>query len=239
MSLIDLKVVIAAAGEGKRSGLNFPKTLYKINKVPILIMIIKKINYLDKNPTIIVSQKGKKNIKECVDKYNLKAEYLIQKQPNGMGNALLQFRKSKYFNKTNYILLIWWDIPYLYKSSINNLIKNFIFERSFFSLLTGFSKSPYTLLIRNKKNKIIEVKEKRTSNFKSRYGERDIGIFLFNKKLLNILQKNKKIVAVDGKFEHNFLYIVKILHKKNLKISNVQLLNKKEFISFNSQKDLK
>lgn len=48
MSLIDLKVVIAAAGEGKRSGLNFPKTLYKINKVPILIRIIKKINYLDK-----------------------------------------------------------------------------------------------------------------------------------------------------------------------------------------------
>ena len=64
MSLIGLKVVIAAAGEGKRSGLNFPKTLYKINKVPILIRIIKKINYLDKKPTVIVSQKGKKSIKE-------------------------------------------------------------------------------------------------------------------------------------------------------------------------------
>ena len=145
MSLIGLKVVIAAAGEGKRSGLNFPKTLYKINKVPILIRIIKKINYLDENPTVIVSHKGKKSIKECVDKYNLKAEYLIQKKPHGMGNALLQFKKSKYFNKTNYILLIWGDLPYLYKLSINNLIKNFILKKFFFIVNRFFKITIYVI----------------------------------------------------------------------------------------------
>ena len=40
------KVLIVAAGEGKRANLDYPKTLYKINKVPILIRILKKIRLL-------------------------------------------------------------------------------------------------------------------------------------------------------------------------------------------------
>ena len=33
--------------------------------------------------------------------------------------------------------------------------------RKVFSLVTGFSKNPYTLVIRDKLNKIIEIKEKK------------------------------------------------------------------------------
>lgn len=233
-----IKVVIAAAGEGRRSGLSIPKTLYKINRIPILIRILKKIQYLDSTPTIIVNKKGKKIIEDCVKKYNFKAEYLIQNKPSGMGDALLQFKKSKYFNNTHIILLIWGDLPYLYKSTINKLINNFIYEKSFFSLVTGFSKNPYTLVVRDKLNKIIEIKEKRYFNFKNKYGERDIGIFLFKKELLKILNENKKIDFIDDKFEHNFLYIIKTLYEYNLNLTSVNLSNKKEFISFNSKKDL-
>ena len=32
-----IKVLIVAAGEGKRANINYPKTLYKVRKIPIII----------------------------------------------------------------------------------------------------------------------------------------------------------------------------------------------------------
>ena len=80
-----IKVVIAAAGEGRRSGLSFPKTLYKVNNVPIIIRILKKISFLDKKPTLIVSSKGIKNIKKIVLKHKFDAEFIIQKNQTVWG----------------------------------------------------------------------------------------------------------------------------------------------------------
>ena len=38
----NISVLIPAAGLGKRSGLNYPKSLYKVKNVPIIVRIIKK-----------------------------------------------------------------------------------------------------------------------------------------------------------------------------------------------------
>ena len=70
-------------------------------------------------------------------------------------------------------------------------------------MLTGFSRSPYTLLIRIKKMKLLKLKKKER-NFNKKFGERN-WYFSFNKKFLNILQ-NKKIVAVDDKL--NIIFIL-------------------------------
>ena len=129
-------------------------------------------------------------------------------------------------------------MPYLYKSTLSKLCHNYFLNKSFFSLVTGYQKNPYTLVIRNNEKEIIEIKEKRKNNYNINYGERDIGIFLFDKKLIGILKNNKKIDKIDKKSEHNFLYIIKYIKLNNLKISNINITNNKEFISFNSKKDL-
>ena len=43
--------------------------------------------------------------------------------PSGMGDAVLKFKKSKFFEKADNILLIWGDIPFIKKSSIDKLIR--------------------------------------------------------------------------------------------------------------------
>jgi len=68
------KVLIAAAGTGSRSGLTYPKTLYKIGEVSMLVAIIRKTIHLDKTPTIIVSQEGHPLVKAELDKYDIQHE---------------------------------------------------------------------------------------------------------------------------------------------------------------------
>ena len=53
--------VLIPAGEGKRSGLSYPKTLYEIEDKPILLHILDLIHFIDDKPTIVVNPKGEKS----------------------------------------------------------------------------------------------------------------------------------------------------------------------------------
>ena len=234
-----IKVLIVAAGEGKRAKINYPKTLYKVKEIPIIIRILKKIKHIDNNPTIVVSPDGKEKIANCLKKYNFKNELIIQNKHKGMGDAILKFKKSKKFKYTKNILLIWGDLPYIYKNTINHLVSSHIKNSCYFTIVSGVDINPYTLILRDKYNKIKEILETRNKNIKIKKGERDIGIFLFNLNLIDYLSKFKNYDYTDGKKEHNFLYIVKLLYKNNFIICNSSITNKKEFISFNSIKDLR
>ena len=97
-----------------------------------------------------------------------------------MGDAVLKFKKSKFFEKADNILLIWGDIPFIKKSSIDKLIR-FQFQIQFISILSNFSYKPYTLIKRDKNSIVKEIVETKDSGFKFNYGERDIGMFIFKK----------------------------------------------------------
>lgn len=235
----NIKVLIVAAGEGRRSGLNYPKTLFKVNKVPILVRIFKKILHIDLKPTIIVSKKGRAAIIKCLNKYNFKYELIIQNTPEGMGDAVLKYQMSKNYKYYKNILLLWGDLPFIYKQTINKLVNKHILSNSFITIVSGVTNNPYTLIFRKKNNNIYKILENRTKKNQYKRGERDIGVFMFNRNLLSLLSKYKKYDYVDGKKEHNFLYLINIIYKKKLKIINSSISNDKEFISFNSMKDLK
>ena len=110
------RVLIAAAGKGSRSGLNYPKTLYKADNTPILIKILKTFSEFDNIPTIIVSPSGREIISKTIKEYGFVADLIMQKKPTGMGDAILCFQKSKAYNKTDNILLIWGDVPFIKKN---------------------------------------------------------------------------------------------------------------------------
>ena len=58
------------------------------------------------------------------------------------------------------------------------------------SILSNFSYKPYTLIKRDKNSFVKEIVETKEF-FKFNYGERDIGIFIFKKSLLNYLKNNE------------------------------------------------
>lgn len=230
----NISVLIPAAGLGKRSQLNYPKSLFKVKNIPIIVRIIKKIIKYDNQPSIVINKKYEKLFKDTLKNHSINEfEFLFQNLPTGMGDAVLKFKKSKFIKDTNHILLIWGDIPFIKKSSIDKLIKFHISNSNFMSILSNFSHKPYTLIKKDKNNLVKEIIETKDSKLKYKYGERDIGIFIFKKSLLKYLKND------DVKKEHNFLYVVKkIYNKKNL-VKSLSIASKKETLSLNYISDLK
>ena len=74
-----------------------------------------------------------------------------------MGDAVLKFKKSNKFNSTDNILLVWGDIPYISRKSINKLIFEHINKSNFMTILSLFTKRPYTLINKDDNDNVIEI----------------------------------------------------------------------------------
>ena len=234
-----INVLIPAAGKGTRSGLNYPKTLYKIKNKEILLRIMELLKNIDDEPTIIVSPEGKNHIKKFLIDNNQKANLVIQKRPLGMGNAILQFKDSLKFNKAENILLIWGDIPFIRKETIKIMIDHHFKYKCDFTLITKNVNSAYTLVNRDSENKIIDISETRELGLKPKQGERDIGLFIFKKDIvMSILQENLKNKYGDKTGEHGFLYIIKYLSLRGFRIDGLPIAKDIEIKSLNFLNDL-
>jgi len=236
----NINILIPVAGKGTRTKLNYPKSLYRIGNKSILVNLISKLSFLKKNPILIVSKENKLFFDIHLNEEKIKSKFIIQKKISGMGEAIYNYAESKYFKLNHHTLLIWGDLLFIKKKNILNLIKNHIKYKNTFSLLSGFEKNPYTLILRNKKKEIKEIKEVIELEKKPRYGERDIGIFIFDNKKCKKYFLNKKNFE-KGKLtkELKFLSIIKYLVKNNEKVQAYSYASSKEMLSFNSMNDIK
>ena len=156
-----------------------------------------------------------------------------------MGHALLQFTKSNYFQNTENILLIWGDIPYIKKTTVDAIIKSHFENKNEFTLISKNVSKAYTLIKRDENNKILQIKETREEGDPPKAGERDIGLFLFKKKtVFKILQEE-----LSGKYgketsEHGFLYVVEHIAKRGFKVEALPIAEEKELRSLNHISDL-
>ena len=233
----DIACLIPAAGKGSRSGLEYPKTLYKINSIPIIVRILKILKKIDNKPSIVINKKYLNLFKQNMQKYDFNPEFLFQRYQKGMGNSVLQFKNS--LKNHNNILLVWGDIPFIRRSTIDKLIHFHFKNNNDFSLITKFVSDPYTIVKRDKDNKVKSIIETKIYKRKSvKFGEREIGLFLFKKNIVFKFLKKKLSGKFKGK-EHGFLYIVEHLAKAGCKIEAMPFANNKEIISFNSLDDLK
>ncbi len=235
----NFKLLIPTAGLATRLGIDYPKTLIEIKNESILIRIFNIFKKYDDNPIVIVRNISKDMIKNHLGISKKKAELIVQEKPNGMGDAVLHYLNSNISNYNQDIILVWGDIPLLQKKTIEKTIKNHISNNNDFTFPTMEVENPYTLVIRSKDNEILEVLESRDKNdFKHKRGERDVGLFVFKRKVFDYLKKN-----LDGKYnkqtgEHGFLYIIKHLVKDGLRVKGLQIATFEDTISINNKSDL-
>jgi len=234
-----LKVLIAAAGRGTRAGLPYPKTLFPINGKPILIHIFELISQYDDNPVVVVSPNGLAPIQKCLEKYNFKAQLLIQHKPIGMGDAVLHFEESKDFLDTKNVLLLWGDIPFIERKTLQSLIKAHLNMKNTLTFVTKKVDLAYTLVNRNEKNKVISLIETREEGSSPKPGERDIGLFIFDKQsVFNLLRGDlpKKYGRKTG--EHGFLYIIQHMVDRGYDIEALPIASSLDIVSLNYLEDL-
>ena len=234
-----ISVLIAAAGKGSRANLPYPKTLYKINGKEILARILDTLEEFDKQPTVVVSPKGQRHINDFLVKNDIEANIVIQEHPKGMGDAVLIFEKSACSSSSENILLIWGDIPFIRKVTVQKMIRNHFKNDNTFTFITSDTEEAYTRVMRDERDDVIDIIETREENIPIKSGERDIGLFIFRKEpVFNLLKLElPKKYSLKSR-EHGFLYIVHYLAKKGYKVEGMKIAEKEELISLNKISDL-
>lgn len=240
ISMSDYSVLIAAAGNGSRSGLPYPKTLHPVRGKPILIHLLYLFSSFSSSSSVVVSPKGKNQIHECLKKSNLHPHLLTQSSPKGMGDAVLQFTHSPDFNSTKNLILVWGDIPFIQEETVSEMIRIHEIHENDFTFPTRIVDSAYTYVLRDEKNRLAEVVETRELGIeKPSYGERDIGLFVFKKDLvIDMLQMELQSKYGQESGEHGFLYIIKELIIQGAKVEALPIATEKDLISLNYIEDI-
>jgi len=233
-----INVLIPAAGRGSRSGLSIPKSLKEINGIPIIIRICNQLSNYDNNPKIVINQKDEALFLASFKKHKINAQLIYQNTPLGMGHAILQAKD--YINDGEEILLVWSDIPFLQKSTIDGLVLNHLNAKNVFSLASYVCSNPYTLIERIN-GKVVKLLETHKNTFldKVSKGERDIGLFIFDKKIIfDLLEKDFKKYDITSKVEFGFLSIIEKISDNKLNIDAYAIATEKDILSFNTPEDL-
>jgi bifunctional UDP-N-acetylglucosamine pyrophosphorylase/glucosamine-1-phosphate N-acetyltransferase len=234
-------VLVAAAGRGTRAGLPYPKTLFPIQGLPILIRIVRLLHPYDDRPTVIVSPEGKDHVAQSLLEHGINAELITQPKPVGMGDAVLRFKHSAAFDSTEHILLLWGDIPFIQSSTVDTLVSAHLLNKNDFTFATRFVDEAYTIVSRNESGMVDGVCETRELGLVTPpSGERDIGLFIFRKQpIFDALQEELQDKVGRATGEHGFLYVIRHLVNKGFRVEALPIATEIELISLNRMDDIR
>ena len=235
----EISVLIAAAGLGSRAGLPYPKTLFPIKGKPILVRLAELLAPYDAEPTVIVSEGGKEQIKQCLLKNNIQAQLVIQSIPRGMGDAVLCIDNSEEFANSEHVLLVWGDIPFIKQETVETMINHHLEQDSDFTFASRVVDEAYTVVLRDKSGNVTHLIETREDGITDLGpGERDIGLFIFRRSLtLQTLREELPNKWGKSTGEHGFLYVIEHLVSKGLQVEALPIAQEIELVSLNSVED--
>ena len=239
--MAEISVLIAAAGVGSRAGLPYPKTLFPIKGKPILVHLAELLAPYDAEPTVIVNEDGKEQIKQCLLQNNIQAQLVLQSMPNGMGDAVLCIDNSEEFTNSEHVLLVWGDIPFLKQETVETMINYHVEQDSDFTFASRVVDEAYTVVLRDKSGNVTHLMETREEGITDLGpGERDIGLFIFRRSLtLQALREELPNKWGKSTGEHGFLYIIEHLVSKGLRVEALPIAKEIELVSFNNMEDVR
>ena len=254
-------LIVPAAGMGTRTGVKFPKTLFPVNGIPILVTIIRLFIGRVDQIIVVASPKGDVQIKQVLNAYEIEdIDIVIQQSPTGMGDAVFLGVGHLLANDLDLahwsIVVVWGDIFGLSSITVRKSLKIFEETNVDFFFPTLFARNPYTMCIRNNEGAIIEVIERReiAKNQASKaisvagmverlpfdFGERDIGLFVFKAiESYTVFCKCRSQLegAVTG--EIGFLKLIKFLIEDGLRVGAEPIAQSGDAKAFNSMEDLR
>ena len=157
--LLDISVVILAAGSGTRMLSSLPKVLHKVAQQPILEYVIKLAVSCSNEVVAVINKELQVNELFCnlASAYNLKIA--IQEEASGTADAVKA--ATKYIN-SEYTLILYGDVPLLEKATIEKMYKEI--ENSSDLVILGFDyqvDNEYGRILMDDKNQPIKIVEKK------------------------------------------------------------------------------
>jgi len=111
------RIVVLAAGKGKRMDSDLPKVLVPLQGRPMIKYLLDSVftSQVDLRPIVVVSPDNKNIISQALSEYNL--EYIIQDKPLGTGHAVACVR-DYLTPEIDQVIVLYGDHPFLKATSI-------------------------------------------------------------------------------------------------------------------------
>lgn len=234
------KIVILAAGKGKRMKDELPKVLVPLKDRPMIEYLIKSIfdSGVDNSPVIVVSPDNKELIKNALKNYDCK--YVVQDKQLGTGHALA-CAKDLISERGENIVVLYGDHPFIKPETIKELIEAHTGEITIMTTeiedFNDWRKSYYSWgRIIREGDKIKAIKEfKDASEEEKKIKELNPAFYCFNS--LWLWENIKKLENNNAQEEYYLTDLIKIASEQNIEINSIKI-DFNEAIGVNSKEEL-
>ena len=209
--------IILAAGYGKRMKVEAPKASLPLLSKPMISYLVDNISKTSIEKIITVVGYKKEIIENILKDKSL---YAYQENLNGTAGALLTC-EDLIKDLNGFSLILNADCPLIDDEIINDMIENYIDNKSDLTLATFNTKNPfgYGRIKRDDKGNIISiVEEKDASPLDKKIEECNAGLYIISNKYL--FKYLKEIKNNNAKGEYYLTDIVSIFNNKKKKISS-------------------
>lgn len=247
-----IRIVILAAGHGKRMKSDLPKVLTKLNDKTLISHVLDavKSSGVDARPVIVVGQQRELVMQTLGDNY----EYAIQEEQLGTGHAVMSAQKilaspvgsGPKENNADHIIVLYGDHPYISSETIKKLVERHLESKSMITMATvilpdfkdwrDIFYSNFSRIIRDENGNIIkDVQFKDASEEEKKITEVNPCYFCFDARWL---WENLKTLKTDNAQKEYYLTdLIKIAMQEKVKIESINI-DPHEALGVNSQEEL-
>ncbi|MDK2885465.1 MAG: bifunctional UDP-N-acetylglucosamine pyrophosphorylase / glucosamine-phosphate N-acetyltransferase [Thermosipho sp. (in: thermotogales)] len=207
-----LKILILAAGLGKRMKSKYPKVVHKILGKPMISWVVETAKNFGK-VGVILGYKA-----EIVQNFLPDdVDIFIQNEQLGTGHAVMCAKN--FIDENDDLLILYGDVPFISKNTLEKLIDEHKNKNNEVTILTAILENPsgYGRILKEKNGKIRIVEEKDADENIRKIKEINTGIYVFNG---NFIKKN--LDNLNNKNAQGEYYLTDVISFAN-KVSTIMV----------------
>lgn len=230
-----LKVIILAAGEGKRMKSKLPKVLHKVQGKTMVEHVIDTAEGCGAEYICVVVGHGAEQVKEALK--DRKVSFALQEKQLGTGHAVMQ--AGDFIDEDSDILVLYGDTPLITPATIEKLLDFHRSENNSISIISALIDDPagYGRIIRDKNGSFLKNVEHKDATEEERLvNEVNSGIYCFKgsalKKGLSLLKND------NAQGEYYLPDTLEIILKDGGRVNAMTVADAGEFAGVNSRVQL-
>lgn len=233
-----MKAIVLAAGKGKRllsEQFNMPKVLRQACGKSLIEHVLNNISFIPKEDTCIVVGYKKEMVCEAVgNEYN----YAVQEEQLGTGHAVMMAEPllREYDGE---VLILYGDMPLFKEETYSSILEKHRESGAGCTILTAVIENPpdYGRIIRDDKGSVIDIVEKKDCTPEQiKINELNVGIYVFNSKLL--FEALKGLNNNNSQKEYYLTDVPKIMLQKGIKVESHTIKDSDEIYGVNTLEEL-
>ena len=230
-----LKVVILAAGAGRRSGVDFPKVLQPLGERKIIDYVVQSaLRFVPPQDVVVVVGQGDQVQIHLGDEF----QYVTQPEPLGTGDAVGR-TASLLADFNGDVLILYGDTPLFRSSPLRGLMNRHYLKGAALTLFTAVLQRPlpYGRIIRNDAGDIVDIIEEADASEQiKQHREFNIGAYIV--RAADLYPALAKLDRNNQQDEYLLTDCVRQLVRSGLTVASYQSYAEEDALGINTPADL-